>query len=67
MSDAVDNAATATSLDAADIVSMAKSLETLTLANATLVRELALLRDELTNRSSQRANSKLYSRFLKTL
>ena len=40
MSDSVANAATAGSLDDADISSMAKSLETPTLANSTLVREV---------------------------
>ena len=44
ISDAVANTATAGSLYAADISSMVKSLETLTLANATLVREVASIR-----------------------
>ena len=43
MSNAVANADTAGSLDAADISSISKSLETLTLANATLVKEVASL------------------------
>ena len=52
MSDAVANAATSGSLSAADISSMAKSLETLTLANATIIREVALPRADLANISS---------------
>ena len=52
ISDNVANAATTGSLDAADIYSMAKSLETLTLANTTLVREVASLRAYLANSSS---------------
>ena len=47
MSDAVANAATAGSLDAADISIMAKSLKTLNLAKATLVREVASLCSDL--------------------
>ena len=65
MSDAVANTATAESLDAADISSMAKSLKTLTLASATLVREVASLRSDLENRLSRRANSNLDGRFYK--
>ena len=56
VSDDVANAATSGSLDAADISSMAKTLETLTLANAAMVREVASLRADLANSSSQRAN-----------
>ena len=65
MSDAVANTATAESLDAADISSMAKSLETLTLASATLVREVASLRSDLEKKLSRRANSNLDGRFYK--
>ena len=43
VSDAIVNAATAGSLYAADISSMAKIFDTLTLANATLVKEVASL------------------------
>ena len=41
MSDTVSNAVISGSLEAADISNMAKILETLTLANATLVKEVA--------------------------
>ena len=57
MSDAVANAATAGSLFSADISRMGKSLETLTLANATLVREVASLRAELANNITHWENS----------
>ena len=66
MSEAVANAATAGYLDIAEISSMAKSLDTLTLANRTLVREVASLRANLANSSSQTANSKLDGHFSKT-
>ena len=56
ISDAVANVATAGSQDATDISSMAKSLKSLTLANATLVREVASLHADLENSSSQTAN-----------
>ena len=52
MSNAIANAATAGSIDATDISSKAKSLETLILSNETLVREVASLRAELSNNSS---------------
>ena len=56
ISDAVANAATARYLNDAEISSMAKSLETLTLANTTLVIEVASLQADLENSSSQRSN-----------
>ena len=67
MSDAVANAATARSLDTADISSMDKSLKTLTLANAALVKEVDFLRAELSaNSSSHRSNPIPDSRFSNT-
>ena len=63
MSDAVANATTAGFLDAADISSMSKILETLTLSNATPVIEVASLRADMENSSSQRDNSNPDGRF----
>ena len=65
MTDDVANAAKSRSLDVANISSMDKSPYTLTLSNATMVRGVASLRDDLANSSSQRSNSNPYGRFSK--
>ena len=66
MSDAFANAATTGSLDAADIYRMDKSLKTLTLADTTLVKDVASIRSELaTDSSSHWSNSNLNNRFSK--
>ena len=66
MSDGADNTATVGSLDAAGISIMAKSLETLTLSNKNLVREVASPRADLANSSSQMAKSNIDGCFSKT-
>ena len=66
ISDAVANAATSGSLNASAISITYKSLETLSLANTTLVREVASLRADLARSSSQTANTNLDGRLSKT-
>ena len=63
---AIANATTAVPLDAADISRMAKSLNTLTLTNTTLVRDMESLCADLENSSSHTANSQLDYRLSKT-
>ena len=66
MSDAVANAPTSGSLYGTDIAIMSKILETPTLTNANMVREVDSLCSDLGNSSSQRANQNPEGRFSKT-